>query len=247
MSLAPLSSVVKRVTRRRRFPLLVRRKGVSLLLDPRNWIDNRFAAWVPYEEAQIARATDLIRREKIDTLIDVGANIGIYTVLVGRLPEVRRILAFEPVRRNFNQLLGNVFANRLDSKVDAHRIALGKAPRRGNIHIDPRSTGVSRLDFADCGRARSVFREEEEVEILRFDDVMKLEDHRVFLKIDVEGKSHEALLGMEQLFRNNYVLLQIEIADSESEAVRDLLMRYGMEFTESIGGDFYFSPRLMQA
>jgi len=44
MSLAPLSSVVKRVTRLRPFPLLVRRKGVSLLLDPRNWIDNRFAA-----------------------------------------------------------------------------------------------------------------------------------------------------------------------------------------------------------
>jgi hypothetical protein len=106
-----------------------------------------------------------------------------------------------------------------------------------------RSTGVSRLDFADCGRARSVFREEEEVEILRFDDVAKLDDHRIFLKIDVEGKAHDALLGMEQLFRNNYVLLQIEIADGESEAVRDPLMRYGMEFTESIGGDFYFSPR----
>jgi FkbM family methyltransferase len=243
MSLAPLSSVVKRITRLRPFPLLVRRKGVSLLLDPRNWIDNRFAAWVPYEEAQIARATDLIRREKIDTLIDVGANIGIYTVLVGRLPEVRRILAFEPVRRNFNQLLGNVFANRLDSKVDAHRVALGKAPEQGNIHIDPRSTGVSRLDFADCRRPRSVFREEEEVEILRFDDVAKLDDHRIFLKIDVEGKAHDALLGMERLFRNNYVLLQVEIAGGESEAVRDLLTRYGMEFTESIGGDFYFSPR----
>ena len=64
-----------------------------------------------------------------------------------------------------------------------------------------------------------------------------------FLKIDVEGKAYDALLGMEQLFRNNYVLLQIEIAGGESEAVRDLLMRYGMEFTESIGGDFYFSPR----
>lgn len=243
MSLAPLSSVVKRITRLRPFPLLVRRKGVSLLLDPRNWIDNRFAAWVPYEEAQIARATDLIRREKIDTLIDVGANIGIYTVLVGRLPEVQRILAFEPVRRNFNQLLGNVFANRLDSKVDAHRVALGKAPKQGNIHIDPRSTGVSRLDFADCRRPRSVFREEEKVEILRFDDVAKLDDHRIFLKIDVEGKAYDALLGMERLFRNNYVLLQVEIAGGESEAVRALLTRYGMEFTESIGGDFYFSPR----
>jgi FkbM family methyltransferase len=239
----PIWSLSKHITRLRHFPLLVKCIDASFLLDPRNWIDNRLAAGVPFETEQLAWAARIISEEQLDTLIDVGANIGIYTVLLGRLPQIERVLAFEPIRRNFNQLSGNVFANSLDLKVDAYRVALSDRAARRTIHIDPISTGVSRLELTDCNRDVSVFTQEEEIRSARFDDLVTLKDRRIYLKIDVEGHALQALLGMERLFKSNRIFMQIEVDEATEQSVYKLLLSYDMMLTNKIGSDWYLSPR----
>ena len=120
-----VESILRRLTRRRSFPLVVRRFGATFILDPRNWIDCEIAMRHPYEEQQIDRARTVIQNENLNTFIDVGANLGLYTVLLGQISTVRRVVAFEPVRRNYAQLLANVFANKIEMKVETYRIALG--------------------------------------------------------------------------------------------------------------------------
>ena len=141
-----VESIARRLTRRRRFPLVVKRRGAKFVLDPRNWLDRHLAMWRPYEDDLIAHAAATMERERLNVFIDIGANFGIYTVLLGRLPFVTEVIAFEPVRRNFNQLLANVFANRLDGKVEAHRLAWAK-PTNPSSSISIRNRRRSRASI----------------------------------------------------------------------------------------------------
>ncbi len=242
MTFHPIASLSKRAMRLRSFPILVRRSGGTFMLDPRNWLDNRVAAGLPHEATEIAIATRCILMNGLDTLIDAGANIGLYTVLVGSLAEVTQVFAFEPVRRNFNQMLGNVFANRLDAKVEAFRIGLSDHPGQTTIHVDPNSTGVSRLNLTACGREVRAYTRQETIQLARCDDVLSLTGRRIYLKIDVEGHSINALAGMERLFRDNVVFVQIEADESEIAEVSAILDGYGLRASAATGDDHFFSP-----
>ena len=236
----PVHSLRKRLVRLRGFPSLGRRDGASFILDPANWIDNRILAGAPYEHDQIAFAQSEIRRRGLRHVIDIGANMGLYTILLGREETVGAIHAFEPVRRNYNQLLGNVFANRLDRKVTAHPIGVGAESAELVIHIYPSSTGVSRLDLATTARDRSVFTEQETVQVRRLDDVLVLDGEAIFAKIDVEGMAEAVVGGMPRLLERTTGLLQVEISDAE-QGVAQRLEAQGWRFVRRIEADWYFA------
>jgi FkbM family methyltransferase len=238
---AALTSLTKALVRVRRFPALARRRGATFMLDPRNWIDNRLLAGAPYEDDQLASAAALVEEHQIDTFVDVGANIGLYSVLIGRLPRIERVIAVEPVRRNFNQLAANIFANRMDAKTDLYRVALGERAGTSLIHVDPTSTGVSRLDVTTAARDARAFRHTETVAVARFDDVIALSGRRVFLKIDVEGHAAQVLAGMPRFLADNYVVVQIELHDADHDAIGRTMADLNFVLTQTIGPDGFFA------
>jgi len=238
----PINSIKKRLARLQSFPAVGSRGGALFLLDPQNWIDNRILAGVDYENKQLSKAKKLIAEYNVTIVVDIGANIGIYTIILGMESTVEMILAFEPVRRNYNQLLGNIFINRLDDKVRAHRVALGSAKGEAIIHIDPKSTNISRLEIGTADRDPSVFRQTETVVLERFDDIAPIVGRRVFVKIDVEGQAVEVIGGMKTFLERNKGVMQIEISRSES-AVTDLLAESSWVPIDAIGVDHYFAKR----
>jgi len=225
--MTPLQSVRKRLARMRRFPVLGEHEGAVFLLDPQNWTDNRILARVPYEAAQFAFARAEITARGIDLVVDIGANFGLYTIGLGREPGIREVIAIEPLTRNYNQLSANIFANRLDEKVTARRIALSdhsEAARR--IHFTPRSTNLARLDVATADRPADVFCASECIRVARFDDLFTYEGRKAFVKIDVEGEAERCLLGMERFLTRNAGVVQIEVSDCETE-VPAIMARFG--------------------
>jgi FkbM family methyltransferase len=61
-----------------------------------------------------------------ELFVDVGANLGSYTILAGAVAKAR-VLAFEPVPETFRLLVENVRLNSLDNDVEALNVGLGKA------------------------------------------------------------------------------------------------------------------------
>jgi FkbM family methyltransferase len=234
-------SIYKRLAARRPFPAMTEWRGATLLLDPANWIDNRLIAGIPFETAQIDHALALAARERIDTVIDIGANFGLYSVLLGRLEGVRDVVAFEPVAVNHAQLMGNAFANRLTDRLTAHRLGCGAEATRATIHIDPRSTGVSRLDIGTTHRDAGAFRRTEEVDIVRADDFLPFEDRRAFVKIDVEGAAASVIAGMPRFLAANRCWLQVEMIGAEREATLAALAAAGYTCERVIENDGIFS------
>jgi FkbM family methyltransferase len=119
-----------------------------------------------------------------DLFIDIGANVGVYTVLAGAAVGASCI-AFEPLPVTFARLLDNVRLNDLGARVTCHNCALGRAPGSASMttHLD------SMNHVADAGEEGAIT-----VPVRRLDDVVDDDRPRV-VKIDVEGFEPEVLAG----------------------------------------------------
>ena len=120
-----------------------------------------------------------------DLFVDVGANIGIFTVLASGAVGAQT-WAFELAPFAFDFLLRNVRLNNLTSLVNARNAALGSHP--GKICI---TTGLGTENYVVLDKNPS---ESVEVELSTLDSLDVSFDTMV-AKIDVEGFEREVLAG----------------------------------------------------
>lgn len=125
-------------------------------------------------------------------VLDVGANIGLYTLLLSRLVgEAGKVFALEPEPNLFSTLCENCAANGAHN-VTPFQCAAGATNGRAILHRATFNTGDNRLGAGKPG-AESI-----EVQVARLDEVIPLQTVD-FMKLDVQGHELGALTGMEQL------------------------------------------------
>jgi FkbM family methyltransferase len=121
-----------------------------------------------------------------DLFVDAGANIGAYSVLAASLPGVRCI-AFEPTLDTYELLLENILVNRYQSRIAAHRMALGR--EQGKISVTSSLDTVNHVaSAADEGS------EKEDVPLNTLDGALEGEIPSI-VKIDVEGYETAVIEG----------------------------------------------------
>ncbi|MGH6923145.1 MAG: FkbM family methyltransferase, partial [Propylenella sp.] len=124
-----------------------------------------------------------------DLFVDVGANVGSYTVLASGVAG-SRTHAFEPIERAFDVLGRNVRVNGIEQLVTLHRAAVGS--RKGTVVM---STEHDTMNKVLDGESPGVT-----VPLVALSDTMAgLEP--VLIKIDVEGYEAEVLAGAEKVLR----------------------------------------------
>src|SRR5579864_8904171 len=74
---------------------VVRSGGARFLLNVRNFVDRQIAFYDDYEAEQLGYLVEKIRRHDCTVFVDVGANLGYYSVQVARRTSVSRVIAFE--------------------------------------------------------------------------------------------------------------------------------------------------------
>ena len=119
--------------------------------------------------------------------LDVGANVGAYTLLLGRwVRPGGRVYAFEPAREAFDGLTRHVGLNGLGDDVTCVRAAAAARTGTALLAVDGLS-GANRLADEAGG---------ERVETVTLDDFCRREGIRPsFIKIDVEGAELDVLRG----------------------------------------------------
>lgn len=133
-------------------------------------------------------------REK-DLFIDIGANIGSYTILASGVCRTEAI-SIEPSSITFQHLTRNIKLNKLDAKVKALNIGLGaeKSILRFTKSLDTINHIATTYDQAS---------DTEEVVIEALDTIIGNIDQALLLKIDVEGFETEVIKGAQAALRNN--------------------------------------------
>lgn len=130
------------------------------------------------------------------TVLDVGANLGLYSLLLSRLVGPSgRVVAFEPDPSLHALLCENCAANGAQN-VAPHRLALGSAPERMVLSRLTLNSGDNHLG----SDAEATFRRPVEVEVASLDTLMPgLRPDLV--KVDVQGWELKVLRGMEATLR----------------------------------------------
>ncbi len=238
----PYFSLMKRLYHLTPNPRIAERLGALWLLYPRDWIDNRILIRRDFETKQIDCAIKYIADYKLTVFYDCGANIGLYSVLLGlEAKGLEAIHAFEPVSQTWVRLVTNLGLNNLMEKACAHQYGLGDVSETLMIAIDRNSSGTATLCETEKGNPKRHYAEQQRVEIKPFDLEFEQKDERAFFKIDLEGHEAQALVGMEKYLRNNICLLQIELWPRNEEAVAKWLVGRGYRLIDCIGSDNYFT------
>lgn len=234
-------SLLKRIYRlRSRFAVYDRLRQHNWLLDSRNWLDQQLIIRRPYEVKQIAKCRDFVGRHQLQLFFDIGANFGLYSVLLSNESSLTEIHAFEPLLRNRHQLGANLFLNGLDWRVQVHPYALNDQGGRFELFVDPKSTGVSTLLPTEMRSNIGAYRERVQIEARVFDEEWSLSGIRALVKIDVEGAELKVLGGMRNFIATNKLIFQIETTPETREGVCEILRQSGYGQLGHIGADYYF-------
>ena len=213
--------------------------GTRLLLDPRNYIDREIVLKGGYEADAIAAFVAEARG--CDAFLDIGANIGLYSIAVARGTQAE-VIAFEPDPRNLAQLHANLFLNALETRVRVRGEAVGAVASEGTLYAQRDSKDFS---TALSGMAERVAGSVEiAVPVVALDELLPWQGRRLTIKMDIEGYELQALQGMPELLANNSVYLQIEIAPQNLAEARAVLARCGLaerSQRDPRGKDYFFA------
>jgi FkbM family methyltransferase len=162
-----------------------------------------------------------------DFFLDVGANVGSYSLLSSGVCKARTI-AFEPIPSTFNILASNVTLNKLGNLVTTINSAVGAA--KGTLIFISDSDTTNHV-LEDGAKAENTVK----VPVITIDE--SLDGHEPSLiKIDVEGYETEALKGMAKtLDTPSLKAIIIELNGSgarygyDEEAIHQLLKSKGFK------------------
>ena len=139
------------------------------------------------------------------TVVDVGANLGFFSLMVAPLLRPGgRIVALEPSRRTFRKLSATIARNGLGDVVTAINSGAAAEPGSATLHQVSANSGNATILADGAG---------EEIALTRLDDLdLDLDLGSVGLvKIDTEGYESEVLKGGTRLLAESRPTLYIEL------------------------------------
>lgn len=163
-------------------------------------------------------------------LVDVGANMGYFSLLWAGLCDEARVIAFEAAPRNVELFRRNVARNHFDDRVTLIAKAVGDEAGEAMFEIGPSDqTGWGGLS-TDTATERVA------VPVTSLDDELPNEQISV-LKIDVEGAEALVLRGCERLLREQRVAtlfveenpIRMQEHGVEPGEIQRILRRFGYE------------------
>ena len=72
------------------------------------------------------------------------------------------------------------------------------------------------------------------------DDIFDIKNKTIFLKIDVEGHEIHVLAGLNNLLKNNNIIIQVEILPGKYKSVKRIFDNLKFDEIEKISNDYYF-------
>jgi FkbM family methyltransferase len=125
-----------------------------------------------------------------DTIIDIGAHVGIVSIALAKLYPNAKIVAYEPFKPNFDRLVRNLAKNGVTS-VTAHNAAVSDKAGTIVLHGDPTKNSGGMSIY---GNGMSHY-----IECVAFADILKDYSEIALLKIDCEGAEYD-ILNSDPLF-----------------------------------------------
>lgn len=167
------------------------------------WQGKSFETYGEYSEEEVNLFSKIVKPG--DTVLDIGANIGSFTVPLARLANPGTVMAFEPEKTAFYTLCGNIAINNIRN-VFCFQQAVGntassvKVPELSNTAFGNYGGLELTKDYSNCDHYY--------VQISTIDS-LNLTSCKL-IKIDVEGMEKEVILGAKTTIEKLKPILYVE-------------------------------------
>lgn len=180
------------------------RRGFIVSIDLGDWMGQALYATGEYEPS----TSNIIERliGPGDTVLDVGANIGYFSLLAARcVGGSGTVFAFEPSEETRKQFHENVLINKL-SNIKVFDVAAGNSDGLASFYLGPVGhAGLSSLRPLENTERIS------KVRTGRIDDLIPPNQRVSLVKLDIEGGEYDAIQGMRSCLDSHGPDLIIEI------------------------------------
>ncbi len=194
-----------------------------------------------YEPIQPFLFLQLAEEMQCQTIFDIGANIGFYSIISTLVPTVQNIYAFEAIEKTFSELEKNISLNGFQELIHAHN--LGVSDKKKTIRFlteDKELSGINTVKDSTFHN-HNLFSNEVEINAVALDDMFSISNKYLGFKIDVEGHESFVLKGCKNLLKNNLSFIQIEIYPGSKELVNEQLISLGYEKIFELDNDMYYT------
>ncbi len=182
---------------------------------------------------------------KSKVVFDIGANIGLYSLMAGKFRKDIKIFSFEPEPISYDRLIKNIQRNKIDN-ITPFQLAIGDIKKTAKLKITGNKAGCTQHHISKKNKGINI-------EMNSIDNLIKSEKITIpdLIKIDVEGYEFNVLLGMKQILKNYKPIIFIEIHPKKildygktKEDIDNLLNKYGYKKTiiHSSHKDHKYSP-----
>lgn len=165
-------------------------------INPRSHLLYRVLQYGYYEPRVSGLFFSLLRPE--DDILDVGANVGFYTVGGAKKLTTGRLFAVEPTAEAFARLTENVERNGVSSKVVLFKGLIGANKGEAAIRYVPGLEEYSSVNALEHSAIKNHEVKSEAVPIERLDDLVA--EHKLrpaLIKVDVEGSEYAVFEGAQ--------------------------------------------------
>jgi len=184
----------------------IRTNSTDLMALTNVWMLNEYAV----EDFQLA---------KNDTIIDVGAHIGLFSLLVSQFCKTGKIFSFEPISDNFNLLMSNLKLNHTEN---IHPFNLAVSKNTSSVDLFLSSDQSAHSIFSSDSEPTTV----KSISLQRIFDENKISSCKL-LKLDCEGAEYEIIdsLPLEYFDKIENIAIEYHVADSKPELAKDLISK----------------------
>jgi FkbM family methyltransferase len=167
------------------------------------------------------------------TVVDVGANIGLVSILLSKRFSAKKIISFEPNTNNQRFIARNISENRCEN-IELKRFAV--SDKVGEVKLQLHGSGTHTISEEKKGKRFEI------VNMTTLDKSVPEDLEIDLLKIDVEGAEYDVLKGgSETLKRTKSVM--IEISRLTKDEISLLLKNDG--FKVSVVKNLLYADRII--
>ena len=177
-----------------------------MLLNPTEHIQQQLF-WYGYYEKEVG---DLLKRsvKPGDVFLDLGANIGYFSLLVANISPSAKVISFEPVAGLFQNLNDNIALNNIKN-ISTINVAVGEINEEKELFVSyPDNLGMSSFHQPENFSGKT-----ERVRVVTIDDWFETSGLPGIdiIKLDIEGSELAALKGMNEVLQEQKPVLIVEI------------------------------------
>jgi len=202
----------------------LRQGNVRMRCDISKLVQRQLYFFGTYEEKDCACWMRMAKQAR--TIFDVGANIGLYSLLAAAVNPRATIHAFEPTSEAFDRFVENLQLNHF-ANVVPNPVAVGHGTGKSLLHFCAGSDGAN--EGMNYVSPESVCDSDLEIDVVSLDDYCRRNGIASLnlLKLDIEGSEYEALLGAQNLLSKQAIgCIFLELtewaAERKGHSIRDL-------------------------